>query len=358
MSDPSFSCRVLEWFENHGRKDLPWQSPQDPYRVWISEIMLQQTQVTTVLGYFERFMASFPNIETLAHAPLEAVLDHWAGLGYYARARNLHRTAHILVTDWNGRFPETVSDLETLPGIGRSTAGAILSLGLGKTAPILDGNVRRVLARHFAVEGWPGQSATNKTLWSLSESLTPTNRTAAYNQAMMDLGATVCTPKSARCDVCPLQATCIAHERSEEDAYPARKPSKAIPVRRTFFLILMNQETEVFLEARPASGIWGGLLSLPECKSRDDVENWCRDRLTEYRISAWLPEQRHTFSHFHLDFVSVLIHIEERDAWLVVHREQFFRTEEALRVPAPIRTLLDHIGSHPIEFTTRTESHD
>lgn len=297
----AFVRRVLTWFDRHGRKDLPWQQPRDPYRVWVSEIMLQQTQVSTVIPYFERFMERFPDLATLAEAPLDEVLHHWSGLGYYARARNLHRCARQLWQDHGGRFPATQSELATLPGIGRSTAGAIRSLALEQPAAILDGNVKRVLARFFAVDGWPGHTAVLKRLWSLSEALTPVTRCADYNQAMMDLGSLVCTRSRPACGDCPLTSDCRAHAQGNATAYPRPKAKKQLPSKKTRLVILADGKGRILLQRRPPSGIWGGLWSLPECPPKTGVARWCRDKIGfEIGSQRPLPARRHSFSHFHL----------------------------------------------------------
>lgn len=302
-----FSQRLLAWFDQNGRKDLPWQQDITPYRVWVSEIMLQQTQVNTVIPYYLRFMESFPTVEALAKATQDQVLHHWTGLGYYARARNLHKTAQIVVNDFNGHFPNNVNTLETLPGIGRSTAGAICAIVYHQPTTILDGNVKRVLARHQAIDGWPGQSATSKQLWALAEQYTPDERTADYTQAIMDLGATLCTRSKPQCSNCPLSTDCKAFASDSPTNYPGKKPKKVQPVRKCLFLIIRNSEGGVLLEQRPANGLWGGLWVFPECKNESDIPNICSQLsciATEWQL---LPEQRHTFSHFHLDYQPVLI---------------------------------------------------
>ncbi len=306
-----FARRVLAWFDLHGRKDLPWQQPRTPYRVWVSEIMLQQTQVATVIPYFNRFLERFPDLESLASAPLDEVLHHWSGLGYYARARNLHRCAEAVYGRHGGAFPPEQSALEALPGIGRSTAGAIRSLGLGRVAAILDGNVKRVLARCFAVDGWPGSAAISQRLWSLSESLTPGERCADYNQAMMDLGATVCRRSRPVCSACPLAGDCKALLEGRPEAYPGAKPRKSTPVKGARMLILSDPQGRVLLQRRPPSGIWGGLWSLPECPSETSPDRWCRERLgVEIGPPHPLPVRRHTFSHFRLDIEPIRARIK------------------------------------------------
>ncbi|MCU7886599.1 MAG: A/G-specific adenine glycosylase [Candidatus Thiodiazotropha sp. (ex Lucinoma annulata)] len=306
-----FSRRVLTWFDRYGRKDLPWQHPRDPYRVWVSEIMLQQTQVNTVIGYFERFMQAFPDIASLAKASSDRVMHHWSGLGYYARARNLHQSARLIMQQHQGVLPEGVDCLQTLPGIGRSTAGAIRSLAFEKYAPILDGNVKRVLARHFALSGWPGRSAVLKRLWQLSEELTPLQRTADYNQAMMDLGATCCIRSKPACDSCPLEMSCKARAEGDVSRYPTSKPRKSIPVRAIQMLVLSDPGGDILLEQRPPSGIWGGLWSLPECSVEQSLQGWCLDELgVGVGEARYLPPRRHSFSHFHLDITPVLLEVK------------------------------------------------
>ena len=303
-----FSRAVLDWFATYGRHDLPWQIDPVPYRVWVSEIMLQQTQVATVIPYFGRFVQRFPDVHSLAAAPIDDVLHLWSGLGYYARARNLHSTARRLVDDFDGNFPGDIEALQSLPGIGRSTAGAILSLGLGQRQPILDGNVKRVLARCFAVEGWPGQGAVLRQLWQLSERLTPREDCGAYNQAMMDLGATVCTRGRPRCDACPLAGSCRARALDRIGDFPGSKPKKKLPQRSVQMLLVRDTQGAVLLERRPPSGIWGGLWGLPEVAVGADPAGWCLDSLQqEGRAARRLPVRRHTFSHFHLDIEPVEI---------------------------------------------------
>ena len=307
FSTASFSKNVLQWFDRHGRKDLPWQQDRSPYRVWISEIMLQQTQVTTAIPYFERFMERMPTLESLAHAELDEVLSLWSGLGYYARARNLHCAAQIIQNEFGGELPHDFEQVLSLPGIGRSTAGAILSLALGQHHPILDGNVKRVLARHFTVEGWPGKPSVANTLWTHSEQLTPKKRVADFNQAMMDLGSGVCTRSKPDCIQCPLNTHCLAYANNTQNEHPGKKPRKITPVRKIQMLLVANDNGEILLQRRPPSGIWGGLLSLPEIPMGTDTTQWCKNTIgvTVKQKNCW-PVLRHTFSHFHLDISPVL----------------------------------------------------
>lgn len=306
-SSDDFSALVLRWFDRHGRKDLPWQREPTPYRVWVSEIMLQQTRVSAVVDYYARFMARFPYLRALADAPLDDVLHQWSGLGYYARARNLHRTAQMLCADHDCSFPREFELIAALPGIGRSTAGAIMALSFGERYPILDGNVKRVLARYHEVDGWPGQSAVARRLWQYAETHTPAERVGDYTQAMMDLGATVCTRTRPRCAACPLVDGCAAHGSQRVEQLPAPKPRRELPVRRVRMLVLHDEAGRVLLQRRPPAGIWGGLWSLPECPEAQDVRTWSADalRLDIGPMQSW-PPVRHTFTHFHLDIEPVV----------------------------------------------------
>jgi len=307
-TDMRFSDRVLDWYARHGRKDLPWQVRPTPYRVWVSEIMLQQTRVATVIPYFERFMQCFPDVKTLALAGQDEVLHYWSGLGYYARARHLHAAARQVLEQHNGRFPKVFDEVAALPGVGRSTAGAILALACGQAHPILDGNVKRVLARYHAVAGWPGQARVQRQLWTLAEQHTPAHASAAYTQAVMDLGATVCSRARPRCGDCPLHDGCAARAAGRQTDYPSPRPRKTLPVRSVCMLLLCNDAAGVLLEKRPPAGIWGGLWSFPELRAEDVPAVWCRDKLgiTAAEIDRW-PVMRHTFSHFHLDITPLLL---------------------------------------------------
>jgi len=297
-----FAERLLDWYRISGRHDLPWQQQSSLYTTWLSEIMLQQTQVATVIPYFERFLQRFPDIKTLAAATLDDVLLYWAGLGYYSRARNLHRAAGIIATQHLGEFPTQYDEVLALPGIGPSTAGAILAQALGQRHAILDGNVKRVLARHRAIEGWSGLAEIEKELWHWAERLTPAKNVADYTQAIMDLGATVCIRGVAKCDACPVGVDCQALALECVTQLPTRKPKKLLPIREKRLLIIQNQQGEYLLEKRPPSGIWGGLWSLPELALEQRVDQSIQDRWN-LRVESFidLPVLRHTFSHFHLD---------------------------------------------------------
>lgn len=301
-----FSGQLLEWFDVYGRHDLPWQQNRTPYRVWVSEIMLQQTQVKTVIPYYEKFMARFPTVFELAAAEQDEVLSYWAGLGYYARGRNLHKAAQQVVGQLNGKFPNTLDGMMALPGIGRSTAGAILSIACGVRHPILDGNVKRVLARYDAIATWPGERETEKQMWERAEELTPIERFGDYTQAIMDLGATLCTRSKPRCLECPMQTECLAFAQNRVSEFPLKKPKKNKPVKKAFLLILRNSANQIWLEQRPQTGIWGGLWAFPQ------YEHWqeCEAKVeTHFRGASTLlkwQEFRHTFSHYHLDITPVL----------------------------------------------------
>lgn len=309
MNTFDFSGAVLNWYQQHGRKDLPWQQNPSAYRVWVSEIMLQQTQVSTVIGYYQRFMQHFPTLLALAQATADQVLAQWSGLGYYARARNLHKTAQIVTEQFGGQLPQDINQLIVLPGIGRSTAGAILSLACKQRQPILDGNVRRVLARYFVIEGWPVSPQTARVLWAHAEKLTPQEQVDHYTQAMIDIGATLCTRTKPACDRCPLQKHCNAYKQNRVGEFPHRKPKKTLPVRHQYMLLLQNQQGEILLEKRPPSGLWGGLLGLPMFDRTEQLHHWCEDRFGEVEHIANWPLVRHTFSHFHMDIAPVHLRI-------------------------------------------------
>lgn len=331
-----FSDALLTWFNLHGRKNLPWQQEKSPYRVWLSEIMLQQTQVVTVIPYFEAFVARFPTVESLAAAPLDDVLQRWAGLGYYARARNLHKAAQDIVK--RGKFPDTLSELLELSGIGKSTAGAILSIAFQKSHPILDGNVKRVLTRFYGISGWTGSREVESKLWQLSEAITPLERCDDYTQAIMDLGATLCTRSKPRCFDCPMSTACEAFLTKTVANYPAKKPTKKLPVKQTLFLIVKNELQQIWLEQRPTNGIWGGLWSLPEVENIDDAKRWCAERDFKIEHQHLLLSARHTFSHYHLDYTPLCIDVDAENPNFHT-REQW----QNRALPAPIQTLLTQL---------------
>jgi len=309
-SATKFSQQVLNWYQQLGRKHLPWQQNKTPYRVWISEIMLQQTQVATVIPYYLRFMESFPSISALANADDDDVLHHWTGLGYYARARNLHKAAKTIQADYNGEFPQKIDEVIALPGIGRSTAGAILSLSLNKHHAILDGNVKRVLARCYTVEGHNAQAKFEKTLWPIAEVLTPKEGVAQFNQAMMDLGSLVCTRSKPNCSDCPLQSGCLAFAGNEQANFPQKKPKKVIPEKSTIMVIprIKNEYgSKVLMEKRPPSGIWGGLWCFHEVTHQEAVSDLLKGLGLKVQEQQILAIFRHTFSHFHLDIQPIIV---------------------------------------------------
>ncbi|WP_373767420.1 A/G-specific adenine glycosylase [Glaesserella sp.] len=301
-----FARQMLAWYHQYGRKQLPWQRNKTLYGVWLSEVMLQQTQVATVIPYFERFMQRFPTVVALADASIDEVLHLWTGLGYYARARNLHHAAQTVRDRFNGQFPTDFADVLSLSGVGRSTAGAILSSVLNAPHPILDGNVKRVLSRYFAVEGWAGEKSVENQLWALSAEVTPFEQVADFNQAMMDLGAMICTRSKPKCTLCPLETQCRANITETWTHYPAKKPKKTLPERQSYFLIL-KQGTKVLLEKREAKGIWGGLFAFPQFESLDALKRFVSAK--NLQISQPLITFRHTFSHFHLDIHPILVDI-------------------------------------------------
>ena len=348
MTPTEFSTALLRWHDVHGRHDLPWQKNRTAYRVWISEIMLQQTQVATVIPYYQRFMERFPNISTLAKADIDEVLHLWTGLGYYARARNLHRTAITVTTKHDGHFPTALDEVIALPGIGRSTASAILALSDDQHLAILDGNVKRVLSRYYAIEGWPGIKSVEQRLWQHAESLTPKKRTAQYTQAIMDLGATICSRSKPQCNACPLKTHCLALSQDAIAKYPTSKPKKSIPIRSTLMLLLRDADDNVLLQQRPLSGIWGGLWSLPEtdCLPSDDaISHWTTQQLSLQINDVHIAQPvRHTFSHFHLDITPVYASVIKTLPAIMEQTESVWyntRKPDALGFAAPVKKLLD-----------------
>jgi A/G-specific adenine glycosylase len=346
-----FARRLLVWFDEHGRHDLPWQRDLTPYAVWVSEIMLQQTQVTTVIPYYERFMAAFPDVRALADAPLDRVLEHWAGLGYYARARNLHRAATIVRDDYGGRFPEDLDALTALPGIGRSTAGAILAITCGQRHAILDGNVKRVLARWHGVVDWPGKPAVTAELWRLADELTPHERVGAYTQAIMDLGATLCTRTQPRCDACPVGDECVARREGLQRQLPAPRPKRTKPQKTISMLVIRDSRGAVLLERRPDAGIWGGLYSLPELPAELAPEDWSRAHIgAGLRDVAPLAPLRHSFTHFDLEINPLAAALDAPQAGVMDRSGLVWYKPDAMErvgMPAPIARLLESLSRSP-----------
>ncbi|HXE39571.1 MAG TPA: A/G-specific adenine glycosylase [Azonexus sp.] len=338
---PTFTDRLIAWQKRAGRHDLPWQKTRDPYRIWLSEIMLQQTQVSTVIPYYQRFLACFPDVMALAAAPIEAVIEHWAGLGYYARARNLHRCAQRVAAEFAGEFPQSAEQLAELPGIGRSTAAAIAAFAFGQRAAILDGNVKRVLCRQFGIEGFPGQAAIHKQLWELAERLLPAGDIEAYTQGLMDLGATLCGRSRPRCADCPVAADCIARRDGRQADLPTARPRPAVPERSASFALIVDG-SRLLLERRPPSGLWGGLLVPPE----GDIE----DTLGRLGLNAVsqrpLPPLRHAFTHFRLTLHPVLCEVEKPLTVGEPGREWIALDKAAdAGVPAPIKKLIRQVAS-------------
>lgn len=342
----TFSDRLLRWFDEHGRTDLPWQREPTAYRVWISEIMLQQTQVTTVIPYYRRFMESFPDVQALANASLDSVLHHWSGLGYYARARNLHKAAIAIRDEHEGAFPNDIQTVLSLPGIGRSTAGAILALSNNQRHPILDGNVKRVLARYHAVDGWPGSTAVAATLWDFAQQHTPETRVADYTQAIMDLGATLCTRSRPKCDECPVHADCDARALGRESDYPGRRPKKAKP-RKSTQMLLVHCEGELYLQRRPESGIWGGLWGLPELRDGEAATDWCERTLHSAAtdIDHW-EILRHSFSHYDLYIHPIAVRLESASRKVADSDQELWYTlaePPGIGLAAPVKTLISSL---------------
>lgn len=347
MNGPQdFAARLVAWQRVHGRHDLPWQNTRDPYRIWLSEIMLQQTQVATVIPYYARFLARFPDVAALAEAPQDDVLALWAGLGYYSRARNLHRAAQQVLSRHGGAFPDTLAELAQLPGIGRSTAAAVAAFGFGARETILDGNVKRVLARAYGIEGFPGERKTESRLWALAEALLPAPgdpAIGAYTQGLMDLGATVCVRGTPACPRCPFEADCVAHATGRERALPTPRPKKHVPVRQTLMLVLRDGDS-VLLEKRPPTGIWGGLWSLPEAPDQTLLAARSRAHGGCCRFER-LADFTHAFTHYRLE---VAPRLDWRDpaaspAGVAEDRSRWVPLDslDTLGVPAPVRKLLD-----------------
>lgn len=323
-----FSAPLLNWFTVYGRKNLPWQLPRSPYRVWVSEIMLQQTQVQTVIPYFERFMQRFPSIQDLALASDDEVLSLWSGLGYYSRARNLHKTAQIIANEYQGIFPDQLALVHELPGIGASTAAAILSQAFNQPTAILDGNVKRVLTRFFMISGHPEQAAVKKKLWELAQACMPPEHCADYTQAIMDLGATCCTTKKFNCLNCPLQDNCQAFKHQEQHLYPTKKIKKPVPIQQQQLLVLCNKQGHIYLEKRPPTGLWGGLWCLPSVDEGNCPLDFIR---AEYDLAGDMPQPliafKHRFSHFLLEINALKIKTQVLGTKLGEAKGQWFAKE-------------------------------
>jgi len=343
------SLKVLNWYDQHGRKNLPWQHNITPYRVWLSEVMLQQTQVKTVIPYFKSFTEQFPNVQALANASEDSVLKLWSGLGYYARARNLHKAAKQVCEDFAGKFPDSREAMESLAGVGRSTAAAILSIAFEQSHAILDGNVKRVLTRFHAVEGWTGKSAVLKPLWELAEQHLPETRHRDYTQAMMDLGATLCTRSKPRCEACPLQAGCIATAQGNMTDYPTPKKKKTTPEKHTIMLILQTPQQEVFMQKRPPTGIWGGLWCFPQFATQAELDDYLQEQKLDSLSSNMLAPFQHIFSHFRLHIQPLIIEVESPLIAGVMEDEQSLwyniNTEFEGGLATPVQKLLDYLAA-------------
>ncbi len=338
----SFSSQIITWQKQHGRHGLPWQNTRDAYRVWLSEIMLQQTQVGTVIPYYERFLNTFPTIATLADAPDDQVMQHWAGLGYYARARNLHRAAKQIVALHGGIFPKDFDDIYALPGIGRSTAAAISAFAFGERRAILDGNVKRVFARHFGVEGDVKSKVIEDALWIKAESILPKNNIEAYTQGLMDLGSTLCTRTKPTCLLCPVARTCVALESGRIDALPGKGIKRDVPHKETRMLVIIDRG-EVLLEKRPPMGIWGGLWSLPEVSMNDDAIEKTQTRFGfKSRIIREMDIVPHGFTHYSLSIYPLEIAITTRPAMAMEPGIMWVNIDDApsAAVPAPVKRIL------------------
>lgn len=344
-----FTKQILSWFDEFGRHDLPWQNTQDPYQIWVSEIMLQQTQVKTVIPFYTRFMERFPDIASLASADQDEVLHCWTGLGYYARARNLHKAAQAIVSDHNGVFPTRLDDVIELSGIGRSTAGAILSFAFSQRHAILDGNVKRVLSRYFGVEGWPGKTAVSSQLWRIAENQTPKKDVAKYTQAIMDFGATLCTRSKPQCNICPLAESCIAFNLQAIEKFPGRKPKKSLPMRTSTVLLLKNHQAEWLLMQRPPTGIWGSLWSFPELSdSLDSIIAGNRFNFagTNVFVETIGSTFTHTFSHFHLEITPVHAMLDQQSSIEILDQPSvWYDPKKPLQIglAAPIKKLLQSV---------------
>ncbi|MFC7516198.1 A/G-specific adenine glycosylase [Herbaspirillum sp. GCM10030257] len=358
FADPGFSEAVIRWQKQHGRHALPWQNTRDAYRIWLSEIMLQQTQVAAVIPYYQRFLERFPDVRALAEAPSEDVMAHWSGLGYYTRARNLHRCAQRVVEQYDGVFPNDPGLLAELPGIGRSTAAAISAFSYGTRAAILDGNVKRVFCRVFGVEGFPGSKPVEDQLWKRAVALLPDADMEAYTQGLMDLGATLCTRSRPACERCPLADRCVARATGRTHLLPERKLKKAIPEKSTTMLVIADR-SHVLLEQRPDSGIWGGLLSLPEIdvlepadNTREEIEATLGIAATRYGVVddfERLQPFTHVFTHFKLHVSPYQVHLTKRSDFAGQENRVWFPitglTEAPL--PAPVKKLLLAVFREP-----------
>ncbi|UGQ46783.1 A/G-specific adenine glycosylase [Massilia endophytica] len=366
FADPSFSADLIGWQKQHGRHALPWQNTRDAYRIWLSEIMLQQTQVSAVLGYYGRFLERFPTLHDLAAAPVEDVMAQWSGLGYYTRARNLHKCAQRVVAEYGGVFPSDPALLAELPGIGRSTAAAIAAFSAGARAAIMDGNVKRVFARVFGIDSYPGERKTEEAMWRRAEALLPQEGIESYTQGLMDMGATLCTRSSPDCTRCPMQPRCVAFATNRVKDLPVRKPKKATPEKHALLLLMVHRD-QVLLEQRPASGIWGGLLSLPELYGHAAAEGDTAPEIDQLAAAQAVQQfgtvesqeqllpVTHVFTHYKLHMTPLLITLAGRAPLAANERYQWLSVDRiaAAALPAPIKKLLLDLLGHRAEAQAR-----
>ena len=334
---------LLQWWHKNGRKDLPWQESPSIYKTWVSEIMLQQTQVVTVIPYFKKFIKAFPTVTSLADATEDQVMSHWSGLGFYSRARNLHKSSKIIVDLYKGEIPKKLEELIALPGIGRSTAGAILSLSYIEPQPFLDGNVKRVLTRFFNISGDLKLSKTNNKLWSLAIGCLPETDYSFYTQAIMDLGATICTSKKPQCVICPVKKNCIAFEKNLVSLLPTKTIKKKKPKQTVFFLILKDQDNNILLEKRENKGIWGGLWSFPELDTNKNIEKWCNKVSQDIKNIEYGTIIHHGFSHFDLEITPVVIDIKGTMSLEERHGRFTKKQISKLGVPKPVKSLINQL---------------
>ena len=343
MARQKISPALLKWFNAHGRHDLPWKKQPTPYYVWVSEIMLQQTQVATVIPYFDRFIQAFPTVHALANTDIDTVLSHWSGLGYYARGRNLHRAAKIICQQHDGKIPPDKEKILALPGIGKSTAHAIMAIAFKQRYAILESNVKRVLSRFYAISGDPKQTITLKKLWQLAQDNTPAKNVDAYTQAIMDLGATICKKSKPKCTICPIAYACIAKKQQAQHQYPTATAKKSRPLRKTIFMILQKKSGEILLQKRPPSGVWGGLWSFPECPHDSDIQHYLSATIgTNATITKKMPLIKHTLTHFTLQIAPVRLIVKNYSQIADIQDQQWHLLENALKLglPTPVKNLL------------------
>lgn len=350
MSD--FANAIIAWQKQYGRHDLPWQPKHhitaNPYAIWVSEVMLQQTQVAAVISYYAKFMQRFPTIAALASATQEEVLQHWSGLGYYSRARNLHAAAQKIVDDFDGFFPTQFDNILSLPGIGRSTAAAISTFALNSPQPILDGNVKRVFSRHFNITGWTGTPKVALQMWQIAERENPTEEAVSYTQGLMDLGATLCSRSKPKCSRCPINASCAAVAHDLVKHLPTPKPRKVLPEKSTIMLVIVNQN-EVLLEKRPQMGIWAGLWSLPEIAIHEIADEITQSRFG-FEVEAEEPFAiiKHAFTHFKLNITPQPLYVIKQTLQMNQSNYIWLPIDDAIgaAIPTPVRKILNQLNNN------------